>query len=118
MAAIELPVDVEALMQPWADVPDARDLLRVLLHRPEWQADAACRGRPPTRWFPGRGGDLEPARAICHACPVRLDCLGYALEHDDVTGVWGGTSRLQRDAARRRGLDAETMTAELDSRGT
>ena len=45
---------------------------------------------------------------------VRVECLGYALAHDDVTGVWAGTSRQQRDAARRRGLDAETMIAELE----
>jgi hypothetical protein len=28
-------------------------------------------------------------------------------------GFWGGTSRQQREHARRRGLDAETMIAEL-----
>jgi hypothetical protein len=33
------------LMQPRVDVPDAHDLLRVLLHRPAWQEDAACRER-------------------------------------------------------------------------
>ena len=39
--------DVEALMQPRADVPDADDLLGVLFHWPELQHDAACRGRGP-----------------------------------------------------------------------
>jgi hypothetical protein len=44
---------------------------------------------------------------------MSLPPLESALEHDDATGVWGGTSRQQRDDARRRGLDAETMIAEL-----
>jgi WhiB family redox-sensing transcriptional regulator len=101
-------------MHPWSDVSDAHEVLRVLLHRPEWQADAACSGAGPSPWFPGRGEDLEPGRRLCRPCPVRLDCLEYALAQDDVTGVWGGTSRQQRDAARRRGLDAETMLAELE----
>jgi WhiB family transcriptional regulator, redox-sensing transcriptional regulator len=50
---------------------------------------------------------------VCRGCAVRVECLTYALAHDDVTGVWGGTSRQQRDAARRRGVDAETMIADL-----
>jgi WhiB family transcriptional regulator, redox-sensing transcriptional regulator len=102
--------EIPALMQPGIDVVD---LLRVLLHRPEWQQDAACLGRRPARWFPGRGGDLEPARDVCRGCAVRVDCLEFALAHDDVTGVWGGTSAVQRERARRRGLDAETLIAEL-----
>jgi WhiB family transcriptional regulator, redox-sensing transcriptional regulator len=53
---------------------------------------------------------------ICAGCPVRLDCLEYAMEHDDVQGLWAGTSHLQRRAARRRGLDAVTLLAELDGR--
>jgi WhiB family redox-sensing transcriptional regulator len=86
-------VEIEALMQPWADVPDAHDLLRLLLHRPEWQADAACRGRRPAKWFPTRGEDLEPARAVCRSCPVRVECAEYALAlTDDGGGVWAGTS--------------------------
>jgi WhiB family redox-sensing transcriptional regulator len=48
------------------------------------------------------------------ACPVRVDCLEYALAHDDIAGVWGDTSRQERHDVRRRGLDAETMIAELD----
>jgi Transcription factor WhiB len=113
VAAIELSVDIEQLMRPGVDVLDARDILRVLLHRPAWHADAACSGSGPSPWFPTRGEPTEPAKAVCAACPVRLECLEFALAHDDLAGVWGGTSRQQRDVARRRGLDAETLIAEF-----
>jgi WhiB family transcriptional regulator, redox-sensing transcriptional regulator len=112
VAAIELETDLTpALMQP-GDVVDAHDLLRVLLHRPAWHADAACSGKGPARWFPTRTGDPGLGRAVCATCPVRVDCLEYALGAD-VLGFWAGSSRQQRDDARRRGLDAETMIAEL-----
>lgn len=29
-------------------------------------------------------------RAVCHACPVRWDCLQSALDNHDIVGVWGG----------------------------
>ena len=64
------------------------------------------------RWFPSRTGDRARGRAICHDCPVRVECPEHALGAD-VLGVWAETSRQQRDAARRRGVDAETMVAEL-----
>jgi hypothetical protein len=38
--------------------------------------------------------------AICTACMVRVECLAYALKHDE-WGVWGGTTREQREAMRR-----------------
>jgi hypothetical protein len=28
-------------------------------------------------------------------CDVRVECLEHALAHDDVTGLWRGTSRQQ-----------------------
>jgi hypothetical protein len=117
VAAIELDTDLTtALMQPGVHAPDGLDLLRVLLHRPAWQAEAACSGKGPARWFPTRTGDPAAGRTICHDCPVRVDCLEYALGAD-VVGFWGGTSRQQRDAARRRGLGAERLIAELRTAG-
>jgi WhiB family transcriptional regulator, redox-sensing transcriptional regulator len=113
VAAIELDTDLTtALMQPGVHAPDGLDLLRALLHRPAWQAEAACSGKGPARWFPTRTGDPAVGRTICTTCPVRTDCLEYALAHD-VVGFWAGTSPQQRDRARRRGIDAETMIAEL-----
>jgi hypothetical protein len=57
-------------------------------------------------------------RPVGDACTVRLECLECALAHDDLTGVWAGTSRQQRDRARRRGLGAEWLLARVDARAS
>jgi WhiB family redox-sensing transcriptional regulator len=109
--------DVELLMKPWDDLLDGSDLLRVLIQRPSWQSDAACRGRRPPRWYPSSGEDFEPARAVCRGCAVRVECLEFALGLPEAAdeGVWGGTSRPQRARARARGLTADELLAELGS---
>jgi WhiB family redox-sensing transcriptional regulator len=62
----------------------------------EWMEDAACRGCDPEPWFPQRGGLAGPAQAICAACPVREECLRYAIDNDIKAGVWGGVTARQR----------------------
>jgi len=32
------------------------------------------------------------ASAICATCPIKTDCLHWALEHQEAWGVWGGLS--------------------------
>ena len=45
----------------------------------------------------------EPlARAICAACPVRGQCLAYAITADERFGIWGGLDPRQRRTLRRR----------------
>ena len=51
-------------------------------NRPEWMKDAACRSRRQSMWFPQGKTGLE-AKAICARCPVRDECLRYALEDPD-----------------------------------
>jgi hypothetical protein len=41
------------------------------------------------------------AGASCAGCPVREDCLAFALEHEDLVGVWGGTTAEERREMRR-----------------
>lgn len=66
-----------------------------------WTERAACKGEDTDLFFPGRGEEQVGVLALCGVCPVRAECLAYALEHEDV-GVWGGTSAKQRRAIRRR----------------
>jgi hypothetical protein len=37
------------------------------------------------------------AKAYCGACSVRIECLNYALDHDEIHGVWGGKSERERN---------------------
>ena len=62
----------------------------------DWQAHAACAGSNMDLFFPERGESHAAAKAICDGCPVQHECLDYALTHDEVHGIWGGTSERER----------------------
>ena len=71
------------------------------LHRPDWQARAACLAHDdPDRFYTGTDADTVIA-TWCDGCPVRTECLLDALDRGDTEGVWGGTTPDQRrDIAR------------------
>jgi hypothetical protein len=60
-------------------------------------SSAACKGADADLFF---GPDAEfvtarrereaKAKAICADCPVRLECLAYALDTGQAYGIWGG----------------------------
>ncbi|WP_441448327.1 WhiB family transcriptional regulator [Brachybacterium tyrofermentans] len=79
----------------------------MILPNPEpWMADATCAQIDGDLWFPEVGANPQAAKRIClEQCPVREQCLAYALENDE-QGVWGGLSRNQRKA-----LQAKQETA-------
>lgn len=64
----------------------------------EWRRRAACRGMEPDLWFPHseQPEDEAPAKAVCATCPVRLDCLEFALVTRQDDGVWGGVGPRER----------------------
>ena len=57
-------------------------------------------------FFPGRGETAEPAQQICARCPVRQQCLDYAISHAIVHGIWGGLTERDRRALRTRHVGA------------
>lgn len=84
------------------DLVDASHLLAELVHRPAWQADAACRGLGTSKWFPGRGEPLDPAREVCAGCPVSVECAAFAVDAGPLlVGVWSGLSDRGRRQLRR-----------------
>jgi WhiB family transcriptional regulator, redox-sensing transcriptional regulator len=81
----------------------AQDLLA------DWRVRAACAGYPNELFFPG--GDPNPrvidrVLAVCSICPVAADCLEYALETNQRSGIWGGTTEDERRSLRRKWLAA------------
>lgn len=62
----------------------------------EWTLDALCAQVDPELWFPDKGGSTGDAKRICMECPVRAECLQYALDHEEIHGVWGAKSYRER----------------------
>ena len=72
-----------------------------LITRGYWRSAAACRSADPELFFPisDSGKSLEQvaeAKAICAGCPVRNECLAFALRTGQVYGIWGGTTTHER----------------------
>ena len=72
-----------------------------------WLRDAICRDTDPDLFFPvGTTGyalvQIDRAKEVCGECPVKVDCLDYALETNQDSGIWGGTSEEERRTLRRR----------------
>ena len=76
--------------------------VRHLVETP-WVADAACAGADPALFFGDPGTDSSEAKAICARCPVRTECLDFAIATHERFGIWGGLGqKARRDEARRR----------------
>ncbi|MFD3333686.1 WhiB family transcriptional regulator [Streptomyces sp. NPDC058700] len=73
-----------------------------------WRAAAACQNVDPDLFFPvGTGSpalvQAEEAKDVCRHCPVREECLAWALDDSrQVTGVWGGLDDDERRSLKRR----------------
>ena len=78
--------------------------------RPEWEEDiswqsqAACRGADVNLFFtPAHLESKEErevreaqAKSVCAICPVRAQCLEFALETREPHGIWGGLNEIER----------------------
>jgi WhiB family redox-sensing transcriptional regulator len=61
-----------------------------------WQERALCAQTDPEAFFPEKGGSTRDAKKVCLTCEVRVECLDYALAHDERFGIWGGLSERER----------------------
>lgn len=67
----------------------------------DWRDDAACRGEDTALFFPDSEAQGDAARAICTVCPVRRECLNWALATNQREGIWGGMNERERRRERR-----------------
>ena len=65
-----------------------------------WQEQALCAETDPEAFFPEKGGSTRDAKRVCTGCPVRAQCLEFALENDERFGIWGGLSERERRRVR------------------
>ena len=75
-----------------------------------------CVGQDPRIWYP-HADKSQPGKfsenykiarehtalaiKICLDCPIRIECLSYALYHE-AFGIWGGATERERKTIRRR----------------
>lgn len=77
--------------------------LKVRVDR-SWAERALCAGDEPDSLFV-QGAAQREARNRCISCPVRVECLADALQHEANFGVWGGLTERERRALLRRYAD-------------
>jgi WhiB family redox-sensing transcriptional regulator len=68
---------------------------------PGWMSLGACRSEDPGLFFPVSSAaaalaQVNSAKAVCARCPVRANCLSYALITGQDEGIWGGTTAAER----------------------
>ncbi|MFK4688238.1 WhiB family transcriptional regulator [Streptomyces pristinaespiralis] len=67
-----------------------------------WQTQGVCHGMDTddadATFFPlPRDHEaIAEAKELCALCPVRRECLNFALENDLKEGVWGGLTEAER----------------------
>jgi WhiB family transcriptional regulator, redox-sensing transcriptional regulator len=62
----------------------------------DWIDQAACSPDTGDSFFAEARIDVATALLTCAGCPVRSECLTFALTHDERYGIWGGTTPEQR----------------------
>lgn len=73
----------------------------------KWASQGACQHADPELFFPVAPAgpalaQLARAKEVCARCPVRIQCLEFALDSGQDFGVWGGASEEERRVLRRR----------------
>ncbi|MFV0307429.1 MAG: WhiB family transcriptional regulator [Desertimonas sp.] len=82
----------------------------------EWRDHALCRDTDPELFFPvGTTGlaltAIDQAKQVCGECLVRAECLDFALDTNQDSGVWGGLSEEERRVIRRQRAAARRASA-------
>lgn len=74
----------------------------------DWYERAVCAQTDPDAFFPEKGGSTREAKRICLGCPVKKQCLQWALDNDERFGIWGGLSERERRRLK-RGIDVDPV---------
>ena len=81
-----------------------------------WRDHALCSGTDPDLFFPvGTTGQalvsIDHAKRVCQQCTVTRECLDFALETNQDSGIWGGLSEEERRQIRRQRAAATRAAA-------
>lgn len=65
----------------------------------DWQINATCaqpENRHTQEWFFSKEPkEKYDAKNLCYSCPVRKQCIQWALEHRQIWGIWGGKDEVE-----------------------
>ena len=75
------------------------EFLENLVIPEELTKGGACAGSDLNIFFSENLGEINQALQICNSCPIRQQCIDYALFAEEY-GVWGGTTQAQRNKMR------------------
>lgn len=68
-----------------------------------WTGKQACnQSDDPDLFFRGDDTSVAAAKEICEGCPFLMECRAWAVGNVDEYGVWGGTTRTEREGLRAR----------------
>ncbi|MFB6524873.1 WhiB family transcriptional regulator [Streptomyces sp. NPDC056399] len=79
-----------------------------------WMTSALCRTVHADDLFV-EGAAHNRAKALCTGCPVKAECLAYALDGRIEHGVWGGMTERERRALLRRRPTVQSWGRLLDA---
>jgi hypothetical protein len=90
-------------MKPFSDHQQLRDWLSLNNAIEAEAGQIPCR-QAPDLFFPEKigtgagfdGGHLKMAIKACQSCPVMKKCGEYAVNHKEVSGIWGGLTSSER----------------------
>jgi WhiB family redox-sensing transcriptional regulator len=63
-----------------------------------FQDKANCLEAEPEIFFSAKLKDRALALSLCNACPVKSECLEFALSNESVDGIYGGLLGDERKA--------------------
>lgn len=95
----------------WRSIEQSKNLRMSYSLDEPWRVRAACSGMAPVDGLtephpfyphPGDEEGTAMAKAICATCPVREECLEFAMRTNDQYGIQGGMTAKERQALRRR----------------
>lgn len=89
-----------------------------------WFERAACRDADRQLFFEpegeavkGRARRIRAAKAVCADCPVRRECLLFALATPEHYGIWGGFTARERATLKHRRPARPAPAGRSDRRG-
>lgn len=90
MLVRSVPFDGGAITPRQLDGDAVPDLGSLLGAAPRAGLDLPCRSGDADLFFAESPAELERAKALCGACPIRAECLAGAVRRQEPWGVWGG----------------------------